>query len=44
LDSVRDNLASLKTPPTVVLEIMHNLGDAPASIPDRIQKSFDRLA
>jgi sugar phosphate isomerase/epimerase len=43
-DSVRDGLASLKTPPTVVLEIMHNLGDAPASIPDRIQKSFDRLA
>lgn len=41
--SVRDGLQGLKTPPAAVLEIMHNLGDAPSAIPDRVQRSFDRL-
>jgi hypothetical protein len=31
-------------PPAAVLEIMHGLGDAASAIPDRVQKSFERLA
>jgi sugar phosphate isomerase/epimerase len=42
--AVREGLKGLQTAPAAVLEIMHNLGDAPASIPDRVQRSFDRLA
>jgi len=41
--SVRDGLASLKSPPAAVLEIGHSLGDAMAAIPERIQKGFERL-
>lgn len=37
-------LKSLPTPPAAVLEIMDNLGDTPATLPDRIKASFDRLA
>jgi sugar phosphate isomerase/epimerase len=35
---------ALKTPPAAVMEIGYTLGDAPASIPDRIKASFDKLA
>ena len=41
--SVRQTLQGLKTPPAAVLEIGYTLGDAPAAIPDRVQRSFDRL-
>jgi len=42
--AVREALQRLKTPPAAVLEIAQNLGDAPSAIPDRVQKSFERLA
>ncbi len=42
--AVRDALKPLTAPPAAVLEIAHGLGDAPGTLPDRIQKSFDRLA
>lgn len=32
---------ALPNPPAAVLEIGHSLGDAPAAIPDRVQRSFD---
>jgi sugar phosphate isomerase/epimerase len=34
---------ALATPPAAVLEIMDNLGDTPATLPERIRTSFDRL-
>ena len=40
---VGEALQRLKTPPAAVLEISQNLGDAPGAIPDRVQKSFERL-
>ena len=40
---VRDAAQGLKTPPAAVLEIMHGLGDAPNALPERVQKSFERL-
>ena len=40
---VREALHRLKTPPAAVLEIGQSLGDAPAAIPDRVQKSFEKL-
>jgi sugar phosphate isomerase/epimerase len=39
-----DALKSLPTPPAAVLEIGYNLEDAPASIPDRIQRAFEKIA
>lgn len=36
-------LNALASPPAAVLEIGYSLNDAPASIPDRIRHSFDRL-
>jgi len=36
-------LQALSTPPATVLEISHALGDAPADIPGRIEKAFERL-
>jgi sugar phosphate isomerase/epimerase len=42
--AARDALQRLKTPPAAVLEIMHGLGDAAGAIPDRVQRSYDRLA
>jgi sugar phosphate isomerase/epimerase len=37
-------LQTLAKPPAAVLEISYSLGDTPATIPDRIRSSFDRLA
>jgi sugar phosphate isomerase/epimerase len=37
-------LQALAKPPAAVLEISYSLGDTPATIPDRIRSSFDRLA
>ncbi len=37
-------LAELANPPAAVLEIGYNLGDTPATIPDRVQRSWDRLS
>jgi sugar phosphate isomerase/epimerase len=37
-------LKALPTPPALVLEIGHSLGDAPAAVPGRIEQSFQRLA
>ncbi len=37
-------LKTLPTPPAAVLEIGYNLDDAPAAIPDRIQRGFEKLA
>jgi len=39
-----DALRALPTPPAAVLEISYNLDDAPATIPDRIQRAFEKLA
>jgi sugar phosphate isomerase/epimerase len=36
-------LQALAKPPAAVLEISYSLGDTPATIPDRIRSSFDRL-
>ena len=36
-------LNALAKPPAAVLEIGYTLGDAPATIPDRIRSAFDRL-
>jgi sugar phosphate isomerase/epimerase len=36
-------LQTLAKPPAAVLEISYSLGDTPATIPDRIRSSFDRL-
>ena len=41
---VAEAVKALKNPPAAVLEIMDNLGDTPATIPERIKASFDRLA
>lgn len=41
--ALREDLKALKTPPATVLEISQNLGDAPSALPDRVQKSFERL-
>jgi len=41
---VAEAVKALKNPPAAVLEIMNNLGDTPATIPERIKASFDRLA
>jgi sugar phosphate isomerase/epimerase len=41
---VADAAKALKNPPAAVLEIMDNLGDTPATIPERVKASFDRLA
>jgi sugar phosphate isomerase/epimerase len=40
---VREALPRLKTPPAAVLEIGNSLGDAPGAIPERVEKSFERL-
>ena len=40
---VREALQRLKTPPAAVLEISQTLGDVPGTIPERVQKSFERL-
>jgi hypothetical protein len=37
-------LKSLPSAPAAVLEIGYDLNDAPADIPGRIQKSFEKLA
>lgn len=37
-------LNTLANPPAAVLEIGYTLGDTPATLPDRIRASFDRLA
>ena len=42
--STLDALEALPTPPAAVLEIGYNLEDAPATIPDRIQRAFEMLA
>ncbi|HWE84121.1 MAG TPA: sugar phosphate isomerase/epimerase family protein [Terracidiphilus sp.] len=34
---------ALPSPPAAVLEIGHSLGDAPAALPDRVQRSFELL-
>jgi sugar phosphate isomerase/epimerase len=36
-------LKALPAPPATVLEISHSLGDAPATVPARIEQSFQRL-
>ena len=41
---VAEALKSLTAPPAAVLEIAKTLGDTPADLPDRVQKSFERLA
>jgi sugar phosphate isomerase/epimerase len=41
--AVRDAMHGLKSAPAAVLEISQNLGDTPAALPDRIQKSFERF-
>jgi sugar phosphate isomerase/epimerase len=41
-DTVR-RLNTLATPPAAVLEIHYTLGDAPATIPDRMRAAFGRL-
>ena len=38
-----ERLNALANPPAAVLEIGHSLGDLPATIPDRVRASFDRL-
>ena len=40
---VREGLKALKAPPAAVLEIANNLGDAASAIPERVQKSYERL-
>jgi sugar phosphate isomerase/epimerase len=42
--AVRDAIQALKTAPAAVLEIGHSLGDAASAIPDRVQKSYERIA
>ena len=42
-NATREALRSLPAPPAVVLEIGYDLNDAPAAIPDRIQRSFEKL-
>ncbi len=37
-------LKSLPAPPAAVLEIGYDLNDTTAAIPDRIQRSFEKLA
>lgn len=37
-------LKSLKQPPAAVLEIHYTLNDAPASVPEKIEKAFEKLA
>lgn len=37
-------LNSLKQPPAAVLEIHYTLGDAPADIPGKIERAFEKLA
>jgi sugar phosphate isomerase/epimerase len=39
-----DALKALPAPPAAVLEIGYDLDDAPGAIPDRIQRSFEKLA
>ena len=39
-----DALKKLATPPAIVLEIGFNLGETPASIPDKIKSAFERFA
>jgi sugar phosphate isomerase/epimerase len=38
-----ETLKSLHTPPAAVLEIGYDLNDAPADIPDRIKRAFEKL-
>ncbi len=42
--AVAEALKTLPAPPAVVLEIGYNLGDTTSTIPDRVQKAFERLA
>jgi sugar phosphate isomerase/epimerase len=42
--AVADAIRALPTPPAAVLEIMDNLGDTPATLPNRIKASYERLA
>jgi sugar phosphate isomerase/epimerase len=42
--AVRDAIQALKSAPAAVLEIGHSLGDAASAIPDRVQKSYERIA
>jgi sugar phosphate isomerase/epimerase len=39
-----DALKALPVPPAAVLEIGYDLDDAPGAIPERIQRSFEKLA
>jgi hypothetical protein len=41
---VAEALNSVATPPAAVLEISEKLDDSPATIPERIKASFDKLA
>jgi len=41
--AVREALPRLKAEPAAVLEIGYGLGDGPGAIPDRVEKSFERL-
>ena len=41
--TVRDAVRGLKSAPAAVLEISEKLGDAPAALLERIEKSFERL-
>jgi sugar phosphate isomerase/epimerase len=42
--SVVESLKLLPAPPATVLEISYSLNDAPAAIPERIQRAFELLA
>jgi sugar phosphate isomerase/epimerase len=39
-----ESLKALPNPPAAVLEIGYDLNDTPADLPDRIQRSFEKLA
>jgi sugar phosphate isomerase/epimerase len=41
--AVAKALGELATPPAAVLEISHTLNDPPATLPDKVKKSFDLL-
>lgn len=41
--AVREGVQGLNSPPAAVLEIMHGLGDVPNALPERVQRSFERL-
>lgn len=41
--AVREAVQGLKAPPATVLEIMHGLGDVANTLPERVQKGFERL-